>query len=70
MENTNQTKLAYEIAHALNDMKSINFHLTLTKKYSEEFLRVQLDTALKKPDHEISKSRAAYYNYLVRLHGK
>lgn len=67
---TKQTALAYEIADALNDKKSLEWHLSLVQKYSEEFLREQLQIVMSTPDHKITRSRAAYFNHLVTNHGK
>lgn len=68
MEQSKETKLAYEIAEILDDMISIDWHIRKCNEYPESFLRKQLNTVLK--SKKILTSRAAYYNYLVNLHGK
>ena len=67
---TKQTALAYELADALDDKKSLDFYLALVQKFSEEFLREKLQFVMSTPEHKISRSRAAYFNYLVTKHGK
>lgn len=67
MEQSKETALAYEIARALNDTKSIDWHISCAQKYSESFLREKLDYVLSK---EGIRNRAGYYNYLIKLHGK
>ena len=66
MEHSTELVLAYEIANALNDMKSIKWHITLTTKYPAHFLREQLSAALTTPN---IKNRAAYFNYLIKVYG-
>ncbi len=67
---TKQTALAYELADALNDKKSIEFYLALVQKYSEEFLREKLQIVMATAEDKITRSRAAYFNYLVTKNGK
>lgn len=67
---TKQTALAYELADALNDKKSMEFYFVLVEKYSEEFLRDKLKIVMTTPEEKITRSRAAYFNYLVTKHGK
>jgi len=67
---TKQTALAYELADALNDKKSMEFYFVLVEKYSEEFLRDKLQIVMATAEEKITRSRAAYFNYLVTKHGK
>lgn len=62
--------LAYEIADALNDRKSIDMHIRFVKKYSEAHLRECLEYVLSRPDEEIESNRAAYYVWLVKRNGR
>lgn len=65
-----QEKLAVEIAHALNDMGSIQSHRKMVNTYSEEYLRDKLMKALSMPEHKIRKSRGALYTSLVQGYGR
>jgi len=67
MEQSHEVKLAYEIAQALNDMHSIDWHLACARKYSERLLREKLNEVLSKKD---VKNPAKYYTYLVKLYGQ
>ena len=69
MKDAKKMALAYEIADALNDRKSIDQHIGYAHRFSEEFLREQLEYVLSKPAGEIEKSRAAYFVYLVKRGG-
>ncbi|MEZ5016063.1 MAG: hypothetical protein R2800_03370 [Flavipsychrobacter sp.] len=60
-----QEQLALEIAQALNDMHSIQWHRDMVAKYPESHLRECLRKALAKPEHTIRVSRGAIYNNLV-----
>lgn len=62
--------LAYELADALDDKKSLDFYFALVDKYSEGFLVEKLNIVLTTPEAKIKRSRAAYFNYLVGKHGK
>lgn len=70
MNQSEETKLAYEIAQELGDMKSIDLHLSFTKKYSGSFLREILQQVISTPERNIKRTRAAYYTYLVLKNGK
>lgn len=65
-----QEKLAIEIAYALDDMESIQWHRTTVVTYSEEFLRSKLQRVLSMSPDKIRVSRAALYNSLVQGHAK
>ena len=69
MSDAKKMSLAYEIADVLNDRKCIKQHIEFVHKYSEEYLREQLEYVLRKADHEIDTSRAAYYVYMVKKNG-
>ncbi len=70
MNNSKENHLAYEIADALNDKDSLEFHLAITKKYKEEFLRKILQKVMSIPDHKIKRTRGALYTYLVNQNAK
>ena len=67
MEQSRETKVAYEIASILNDLESIDWHIANAHRYSEFFLRDKLTYVLSKPG---IRNRAGYYNKLIQLHGK
>lgn len=60
-----QERLAKEIAHALDDMDSIQWHRKIVATYSEDHLRKKLQKALSTPQEKIYSSRAALYNWLL-----
>lgn len=64
-----QEKLAIEIAHALDDMDSVQSHRKMVTMYSESYLREKLMKALSMPEHKIRKSRGALYTSLVQGYG-
>lgn len=64
-----QEKLAVEIAHALEDMDSLQSHRKMVSMYSEKYLREKLTKALTLPAHKIRKSRGALYTSLVQGYG-
>lgn len=57
--------LAQEFAHKLRDYDSIPYHLVNARKFTESFLRTQLEAVLLIPQHKIKNSRAAYYVFLI-----
>lgn len=67
MEQSKEVALAYEIARALNDLKSIDWHISCAKKYNESLLREKLDYVLSRKDID---NPAGYYTYLIKLYGK
>jgi hypothetical protein len=67
MEQSKEVQLAYEIARALNDMKSIDWHIRKAKEHQESFLREKLAYVLSKPH---INNPAGYYNTLIERHGK
>jgi hypothetical protein len=66
MEQDKETKLAYEIATALNDLDSIDWHISNAKKYPESFLREKLADVLSRKD---IYNPAKYFNWSIK-HGK
>lgn len=64
-----QEKLAKEIAHALNDMDSIQSHRKMVSKYGEKHLRKCLLKALSVSDSQVRVSRGAIYTSLVQKDG-
>lgn len=64
-----QERLALEIAHALDDMDSIQSHRKMVATYSEEYLRKKLTKTLAMPASQIRKSRGALYTSLVQGYG-
>ena len=67
MELPQDIKLAHEIAKALDDMKSIDWHIACTKKFSESFLRDKVSYVLSRSDID---NPAGYYNHLLKIYGK
>jgi hypothetical protein len=61
-----QEKLALEIAHALDDMDSLQSHRKMVITYSEKYLRSKLTKVLSIPNYQIRKSRGALYTSLVQ----
>ncbi len=57
--------LANELAETLQDLKSLSFYLSLTKRHSEAFLRETLATVMGVDESKIWKSRGALFNRLV-----
>jgi hypothetical protein len=62
-------KVAYEIASGLNDLDSLDFHVSVALQLNEKVIRELFQKVMRIPDHKISSSRAAYYNHLVQRHG-
>ncbi|MBA3830162.1 MAG: hypothetical protein H0X33_14580 [Taibaiella sp.] len=65
-----QERLALEIAHALEDMDSLQSHRKMVATYSEDYLRTKLTKALSMPQTQIRVSRGALYTSLVQGYGK
>ena len=65
MATTKETKLAREIADALQDNDSLAVHIGFCEKYSEAFLRKTLQKVLSIPEDQIRKTRGALFTYLV-----
>ena len=64
-----QERLAIEIAHALDDMDSIQWHRQMVTTYSEEYLRKKLLKVLAIPQNQVLTTRGAIYNSLVQKYG-
>lgn len=64
-----QEQLAVEIAHALDDMDSLQSHRKMVSMYSEAYLQDKLTKALAIPAQKIRKSRGALYTSLVQGYG-
>ena len=64
-----QKRLAYEIADALNDHEAMKVHLEFAQRYQESFLRRILAKVMSIPEDKIRKSRGALYTSLVKQHG-
>ena len=62
-------KLAYEIAYALNDLDSLDFHISVVMQLHEGVVRKIFNQVIAMPDRRIRTSKAAYYNHLVQRHG-
>ena len=63
--NPQEIKLATEIAETLHDRDSLALHLMYVRKYKEEFLRRILAKVMAIPEHQIRKTRAALYVFLI-----
>lgn len=64
-----EERLAVEIAHALDDMDSLQWHRQMVSLYSETHLRKWLRKVLAIPSHKVISSRAAIYNSQIQKHG-
>ena len=67
MEQPKEVQLAYRIARALNDLKSIDWHISVCKKYNESVLLERMHKVLNDPNIE---NPAAYYNSEIKRYGK
>ena len=67
MEQSKEVQLAYEIANALNDLHSIDWHIGLTKRYSEEFLRERLKQVFETKN---VRNPARLFNHLIKTYGR
>ncbi len=67
MEQTREVKLAYEIATALNDLKSIDWHIRLAKRWPEAVLKEQLADTLART---YLNNPAAHFNDAMQRYGK
>ena len=65
-----EKKLAREIAEALDDWDSIDFHLQNARTYTEEYQRKILVQVMAVSQDRIKKSRAALYTYLINRDGR
>ena len=69
MEQSKEVQLAYEIARALNDLHSIDWHIGVCKKYSSnpEFLREKVQYILSRTDID---NPAKYYTRVMTYYVK
>jgi biotin operon repressor len=67
---TRQELLAFDLAEALNDRKSLSVYLSYAKKYPESILRRVLGDVMEIPADEIKKSRAALFSYLIKKYAQ
>lgn len=65
-----EIKLANEIAETLNDRDSITLHLQFSRKYKEDYLRKVLNKVMSLPEHKIRRNRAALYTFLINQNAK
>lgn len=63
-------KLAYEIADALNDMDSLEIHISFAESFNEGVLRKIFNRVMSIPEDKIKRTRGALYTYLVKNHGR
>lgn len=67
MEQSQEIQLAYEIATALDDLHSIDWHLSIAKRFPERVLRDTLSIVLTQAG---IRSKSRYYNYLIQRYGQ
>ncbi len=63
---TKEELLALDLAQGLNDLKSLNFYLSVSKKYPEELLRRICNQVREIPTEKIKKSKGALFTYLLK----
>jgi len=63
---TKEELLALDLAQGLNDFKSLNFYLSVSKKYPEELLRRICNQVREIPTEKIKKSKGALFTYLLK----
>lgn len=63
---TKEELLALDLARGLNDIKNLNFYLSISKKYPEELLRKLCSQVKEFPKDKIKKSRGALFTYLLK----
>ena len=67
---TRQELLAFDLATALNDRKSLFVYLSYAKRYPESILRRILGDVKEIPAGKIKKSRAALFSYLIKKYAQ
>lgn len=60
---------AYQLATALDDMRSLGFYRKLAQAYSHGLLREILAKALATPAHKVKKSRGAIFTGIWKRYG-
>lgn len=63
---TREELLAFDMAKGLNDFESYRFYLSLALRYPESLLRRLLGEVKETPQSKIKKSRAAFFNHLIK----
>ncbi|MFH2068279.1 MAG: hypothetical protein ABII89_02290 [Candidatus Omnitrophota bacterium] len=63
---TSEELLALDLAQSLNDLKSLNFYLSVSGKYPEELLRRICNQVKEIPTEKIKKSKGALFTYLLK----
>lgn len=64
-----QLQNAQKIAETLEDRYALHQHIPLVIKHKISFLWEMVNMVMSIPDHEIEKSRGAYYMHLVNKYG-
>lgn len=60
-----EVQLAHDLAHALNDEKSLAFFLSCTKKYPKDYLLGELIHVMGLPDNKIYTTRTRLFTSIV-----
>ena len=68
MKQSNEEKLAEELADTLGDQESLPFYRDMVERYSESFLRSKLKKVMSIPPNHIRKTRGALFTYLIMQH--
>ena len=68
-KHSKEYKLAYEIADGLNDLDSLEIHISFAESYNESVLRKIFNRVMSIPEDKIKRTRGALYTYLVKNHG-
>ena len=66
MNESQETRLALEIAEALNDKQSLSMHQSFVRTVPEDKLREILAKVMSIPIEKIKNTRGALFNYLVQ----
>ena len=69
-KHSKEYKLAYEIAEALNDLDSLEIHISFAQSFNESVLRKIFNRVMSIPEEKIKRTRGALYTYLVKNHGR
>ena len=69
-KNSKEYRLAYEIADTLNDLESLDLHISFVQSYNESVLRKIFNRVMSIPEDKIKRTRGALYTYLVKNHGR
>jgi biotin operon repressor len=67
---TREDLLALDLARDLDDYQGLPFYISISRKYSESFLRGILGQIKSIPSEKIKKSKGALFNHLVQRYGK